>query len=69
MKANTIFFLLFYLHLLFLAESSSSSSSSAEAGNGSANHTNRDVYIVYMGAAKDSPRDDHAYLLNSVLER
>ncbi|QCE16708.1 Peptidase S8 [Vigna unguiculata] len=37
--------------------------------NGSANHTNRDVYIVYMGAAKDSPRDDHAYLLNSVLER
>ncbi|XP_047170777.1 CO(2)-response secreted protease-like [Vigna umbellata] len=67
MKANTIFLLLFFVHLVFLGESRSSSS--AEAGNGSDNQTNREVYIVYMGAAKDSLRDDHAYLLNSVLAR
>ncbi|CAJ1973193.1 unnamed protein product [Sphenostylis stenocarpa] len=40
-----------------------------EAGNGSEDETNREVYIVYMGAAKDSLRDDHAYVLNSVLTR
>jgi len=69
MKANAVFFLLlFYVHLVCLGESRSSFADMIEAGK-SDNQTNREVYIVYMGAAKDSVQDDHAYLLNSVLAR
>nr|KYP46309.1 Subtilisin-like protease [Cajanus cajan] len=69
MKDNPItFLLLFYIFLVFFGVSKSSSADMIEEGNGS----DREVYIVYMGAAdstKTSLRNDHAHVLNSVLTR
>lgn len=52
MKDNPIFYVL----LLFLGESRSSSADIIQAGNGSDDDTNRELYIVYMGAANSKKK-------------